>query len=73
MKVNLKKIYQYSVLIDVLIGDREDNNFVKHLKNLKRLLQEIETDLSLSGESIVELDKDRLKSIKERNSVMIYK
>jgi hypothetical protein len=43
------------------------------LKKIVKLLEEIETDLELAGESIVELDKPRLEAIEERNKMLAFK
>ena len=42
----------------------------KKLDKLLRLLENIESDLELSGESIIELDKERLEAIEERNKML---
>lgn len=40
------------------------------LEKVIRFYEEIETDLELGGESIIELDKERLEAIKERDKRM---
>lgn len=37
------------------------------LEKVIRFYEEVETDLELGGESIIELDMDRLEAIKERD------
>jgi hypothetical protein len=40
------------------------------LNNIIKLLDEIELDLELGGECIIELNKDRLESIAERDKTL---
>jgi hypothetical protein len=44
----------------------------RYLKDLVRLLEEIEVDLEIGGESIVELDMPRLEAIEERNKFLAF-
>lgn len=74
MKVNLKKLrYQLNTL-DMVSDDIKKKRFVattpataKDLSALCTLLEEVYKDLSLAGESIVELDKSRAEALKEAN------
>ena len=74
MKVNLSKLVQQrTVLQNVISGSTVAlPGGIKRLKELQRLIEEIETDLELSGESIVELDKERLEAIEERNKMLKF-
>lgn len=45
---------------------------VTKLNGLVRLIDDIESDLEISGESIIELDMDRLEAIEERNRFLNF-
>lgn len=69
MKTNLKKLCeQRHILTELNSGESiMTGTQMKKLRELARLLEEIETDLELGGESIVELDSPRLEAIQEKN------
>jgi hypothetical protein len=69
MKINLKKLAeQRHVLNEVSSGASWiSGTQMKKLRDLGRLLEEIDTDLGLCGESIIEIDKPRLEAIEERD------
>jgi hypothetical protein len=76
MKVNLKKLAQQKLALEqasrIMSHVNETKRQSKHLKDLIRLVEEIEQDLEMAGESIVELDKGRLESIEERNKMLMF-
>lgn len=74
MKVNLKKLTeQYHILSELYSGEGNiTGTQVRKLKEIIRLLEEIETDLELSGESIIELDMPRLEAVAEKNKWLTF-
>lgn len=76
MKVNLKKLTQQKLALDeairMLSAIKEKRRIAKHLKDLSSLIDEICTDLEMAGESIPELDKDRLDAIEERDKMLEF-
>lgn len=74
MKINLSKLVQQrQVLAEVMSGVTVMRpGHMKRLKELQRFIEEIETDLEIGGESIVELDKERLEAIEERNKMLKF-
>ena len=76
MKVNLKKLAQQKMALEqasrIMNHVNETKRQSKHLKDLLRLVEEIEQDLEMAGESIAELDKGRLESIEERNKMLNF-
>ena len=76
MKVNLKKLTQQKLALDEAIRSlsvyKDKRRIAKHLKDLSNLVDEICTDLEMAGESIPELDKDRLDAIKERDKMLEF-
>jgi hypothetical protein len=73
-KVNLKKISeQKDALVFInrkMKSDPEMRRFNKKIVELTRFLEDIESDLELSGECIIELDMPRMEAIEERNKRM---
>ena len=69
MKTNLKKLTEQRYILNELYSGATviTSSHIKRLKELSRLLEEIETDLEIAGESIVELDQERLEAIEEKN------
>lgn len=71
MEINLKELSQQKEQLKYIQSVLADNillkSFAKRIAKTIRFYEEIETDLELAGESIVELDKPRLKAIEERN------
>lgn len=71
MKINLKELSQQKEQLKYIQSVLADNvllkTFAKRIAKTIRFYEEIETDLELGGESIIELDKPRLKAIEERN------
>ena len=69
MKTNLKKLTEQRHILNELYSGSAviTSSHIKRLKELSRLLEEIETDLEIAGESIVELDQERLEAIEEKN------
>jgi len=76
MKVNLKEIahdkYLLATVQRILAESTATKSLGRKLKGLVDLVNEIETDLELGGESIVELDKPRLEAIEERNKMLKF-
>ncbi len=74
MKVNLSKLVQQrAVLQNVISGSTVTlPGGIKRLKELLRFIEEIEADLEIGGESIVELDKERLEALEERNKMLKF-
>ncbi len=74
MKINLKKLTeQRHVLNEISSGESWiSGTQMKKLRELGRLLEEIDTDLGLCGESIVEIDKPRLEAIEERDKWLTF-
>lgn len=74
MKVNLKKFAQDKFALNYVYKRLHEQSAFKPLANkLKKiiaLMDEVETDLELGGECIIELDKERLVSIEERNKML---
>lgn len=75
MKVNLKKFAQDKFALNYVYKKLHEQSAFKplanKLKNVIKLMDEIETDLELGGECIVELDKPRLDSIQERDKMLL--
>ena len=69
MIVNLTKIEEYLITLDVIRIDSNSLTSVtrKHAAELMDFLKEVREDLELGGESIIELDKQRVDAIRERN------
>lgn len=76
MKISLKKLAQQREALDhairTLAPQASGKNSAKHLKNLQTLLEEVDRDLEMCGESIVELDKPRLEAVEERNKMLSF-
>lgn len=79
MKVNLKdltKNKEYLKQLQSLIRNGEEIHnlkaFSSKLEKVIRLYEEVETDLELSGESIIELDMPRTDALEERNKMMKF-
>lgn len=74
MKLNLKKLSKNKeVLIyaqSIMRSNSLSKPFSRKLDDLVKMLEDMETDLELSGECIIELDKGRLESIEERNKML---
>ena len=71
MKVNLKELFRQKEELKYIQSILRDQTVTKGLaKKLDKtidLLDEIEIDLGLCGESIVEIDMPRLEAIEERD------
>lgn len=72
MIINLTKLEEYLITLDI---DKRDSMSMRHSDVMKKnivelteLLKKIRKDLELSGESIIELDKQRVDAINERNN-----
>jgi len=76
MKVNLRKLTQQKLALDEAIRAlsvfKEKRRIAKHLKDLTGFIDEICTDLEMAGESIPELDKNRLDAIEERDKMLEF-
>lgn len=76
MKANLKEHcetketlkYIQSIMREV----PETQKLARKLDKVIRFYDEVETDLELGGESIVELDMERLPAIEERNKFLQF-
>lgn len=75
MKVNLKKFSlekeSLKYIQKRLSEQQSTKSFANKLAKTIKLMDEIELDLELSGESIICLDKERLDSIEERNKMLL--
>ena len=72
MKINLKELEYQLNSLDFISSTKSAKAYPKiceETRALYDLLVLIKTDLEMAGESIVELDKDRLAAIKERDAV----
>lgn len=74
MKVNLSKLVQQRTVLQTVVSGSAvvAPGGMKKIKELLRFIEEIETDLELGGESIVELDKERLEALEERNKMLKF-
>jgi len=74
MKVNLSKLVQQRTALQSIISGSAvmGPGGMKKLKELIRFLEEVELDLELGGESIVELDKERLEAVEEKNKMLKF-
>ena len=71
MKINLKKLHKHKLHLKQALAVIPQES-IKDVNNIIDLLDEIEVDLELCGESIVELDKDRLAAIEEKNKMIKF-
>lgn len=71
MKVNLKELFrqkeELKYVQSILRNEKVTSGLAKKLDKTINLLDEIEIDLGLSGESIIEIDMPRLEAIEERD------
>lgn len=58
--------------IQLLSDDPKTRTVSSKLKGLVRIIEEIDSDLEISGECIIELDMDRLDAIEERNKFIKF-
>lgn len=74
MKINLKKLTEQRCILNELSSGSAiiTGTQMKKIRELMRLVEEIETDLELCGESIVEIDKPRLEAIAEKNKWLTF-
>lgn len=76
MKINLKDYAKETAFLKhvekVLANQSETKGLSRTIRALIIEREEVETDLELSGECILELDKDRLESIKERDKMLLF-
>ena len=76
MKINLKDHAKETAFLKhvekVLANQSETKGLSRTIRALIIEREEVETDLELSGECILELDKDRLESIKERDKMLLF-
>jgi hypothetical protein len=77
MKINLKKLTQDKEALKAVQREMTDMQgpqkaFSKKLNAIIAFYDEIERDLEMCGESIVELDKERLAAIEERNKMLAF-
>lgn len=77
MNINLKEHAKDIEILKhvekLLFEQSETKGISRKVRKIIKFMQEIETDLELGGESIVELDMDRLKAIEERNNMLKFK
>lgn len=71
MKINLKElaedVYRLKYIQKILGENQETKTLSRKLNRVLRLMEEIEVDLEMCGESITELDKSRTEAIQERD------
>jgi hypothetical protein len=76
MKINLKdfskEIKGLEYIEKILLQDSLTKPLAKKIRKVIRFHEEIETDVEMCGESIVELDKERLAAIEERNKALAF-
>lgn len=76
MKINLKDYAKETAFLKhverVLANQSETKGLSRSIRTLVLDREQIETDLELCGECILELDKDRLESIKERDKMLLF-
>jgi len=78
MKVNLKKICEQKELLKYITTEMSSDQPIpqkmlsQKIRKLLLLMDEIENDLEMCGESILELDMPRLDAIKERNRFLEF-
>lgn len=76
MKINLKEHCQdKETLKHIQVLLRAQSNTAPYARKLDKIIRfydEVETDLELGGESIVELDMERLSAIEERNKMLRF-
>lgn len=76
MKINLKDYAKETAFLKhverVLANQSETKGLSRSIRALVLDREQIETDLELCGECILELDKDRLESIKERDKMLLF-
>jgi hypothetical protein len=76
MKINLKDYAKETAFLKhvekVLANQSETKGLSRTIRSLIIEREEIETDLELGGECILELDKERLEAIKERNKMLVF-
>ena len=74
MKLNLKKFAQDKAALKFvhkrLHEQREFRPLASKLNKIINFMDEIETDLELGGECIIDLDKDRMAAVEERNKML---
>jgi hypothetical protein len=76
MHINLKEHHQdketLKYIQSVLRNTSSTVSLANKLEKIIKFYDETETDLELAGESIVELDKPRLKAIEEKNKFINF-
>lgn len=76
MKINLKHLAQDIELIKYcqcfLADNSETKTLSRKLNRIIRFMEEVESELEMSGESITELDMPRLMAIKERDKALKF-
>ena len=76
MKVNLKQLAMERQMLlhaQKLLGSTDFGKGIsRKLTKTIRFIENIELDLEMCGESIVELDKPRLKAIEEKNKMINF-
>jgi predicted DNA-binding antitoxin AbrB/MazE fold protein len=75
MKINLKELCKQKLILKSITESEVETITKTDLNRLKRiamLLDEVESDLEITGESKIELDKPRLDAIEERNKMLSF-
>jgi hypothetical protein len=72
MKINLKKLAQQKEALKDVASTNQSNMYRKLLRELTSWIEEVETDLEMGGESVVELDQERLTAIEERDKFLSF-
>lgn len=76
MKVNLKTFAQEKEQLKyvekILLNQQATKSLSKKIGKIIRFYDEVETDMSLCGECIVELDQPRLEAIAERDKMLNF-
>lgn len=74
MKINLKDLAKDKEMLKYVQSVMRNHPILKPMSRkmdkIVKLFEEIETDLELSAECIIELDKGRLESIEEKNKML---
>ena len=71
MKINLKKFVQDKEALKA-VQSEISGPLGRKLNKIISFYEEVELDLEVLGESKIELDKDRMEAIEERNKMLAF-
>jgi len=72
MIVNLKKLVLQKELLKAIKPSVTNRSYAKKLDKIADFLDEIERNLEIGGECILDLDKNRLDAIAERDACIDF-